>query len=178
MLVQGCHQWWPHMDWSADQVFVAWITTAASPSKIPSWRPISIANWTARLHARASTSATDWGRGICTESAPMTAPLLSQITTPSQLSCCSWKLHRQSWLCTETTLVDTSEDRVEPGQQLGHHLVNLRDPAAYQQLWRGFGSRAKSNAQGEWHSFNLPWAWKLILVYKILSPSWILHANV
>ena len=83
MLVQGCHQWWPYMDWSADQVFVAWITTTASPSKITSWRPISIVNWTARLHARASTFATDWGRGICIESAPMTAPLLSQITTPS-----------------------------------------------------------------------------------------------
>ena len=69
----------PCADWSASLFLIAWMTLAASPSNITSWRLISTANWTTRLQASVST---DWGSRIHIETAPMTAPTLSRMTTP------------------------------------------------------------------------------------------------
>ena len=60
----------------------ALIIAAESPSKVTQVRPISNANCIALRQAKTSNSAIKLPRKVGTESAPITAPLLSRITTP------------------------------------------------------------------------------------------------
>ena len=65
---------------------------SASPSNITSRRPSSWANKIALLPARASTSSTDGGKAILSDSAPITLPSWSLITTPRSTDPSSWKM--------------------------------------------------------------------------------------
>ena len=57
-------------------------TILALPSMVASKTLSSMANWTTRLHTRASTVAIEEGRGIHSTSAPITLPTKSRIITP------------------------------------------------------------------------------------------------
>ena len=63
-----------------------------SKTTYTSWRPIFRAKDIALRQAKASTSSTDGGKAILSESAPMTLPSWSLITTPRPAAAMSWKM--------------------------------------------------------------------------------------
>ena len=60
----------------------ALITTDESPSKVTFWSPSYLANWIALRQAIASTSFTDWVRGMGMGRTPITAPRQSRAMSP------------------------------------------------------------------------------------------------
>lgn len=94
------------------------IMILASPSTITSWRPSSCANKITFLPARASTSSTDGGKAILSDSAPMTPPSWSLITTPRLAAPSSWKWPHRSWLCTRKLGEETSGQVLKAGVEL------------------------------------------------------------
>ena len=72
----------PNSGWFEPPAHNALETSLASPSKVASKTLSSNANRTARLHARASTVATEEGREILSVRAPITPPMESWIITP------------------------------------------------------------------------------------------------
>ena len=69
---------------------MALVIVSESPSKTTD--PRSLAKETAFLHAIASTFSTVAGRKELSESAPITSPLESLMTTPMPAFCKSWNM--------------------------------------------------------------------------------------
>lgn len=67
-------------------------TTLESPSKMTSWRPISMAKVTDLRQAIASKSSTDGGRGTLSDSAAITKSSVFRITTPNPAQFKPWKI--------------------------------------------------------------------------------------
>ena len=120
------------MGWSALPSKSPFITICESPSKSTSCRLSSLANWTARRHASALTSATVGGRGLRMDREPMISPLWSWITNlipaelllwktaPSKLALnMAWGSGHQCWM-------------------MGVWIVTCSGSCAFRKSWRKF----------------------------------------
>ena len=143
---------WPLANWSASLFLIAWMTTTASPPNITSWRPISIANWTARLQASVSTVAIDWGSGIRIESAPMTATTLSHMTTPKPAASIE-ENKAPSKLALYRVCIEghSNEAKLKLKVSLRLHLGHRGSRATSHQLQITLGSVGQLSGQGESH---------------------------
>lgn len=83
---------WPNEARQVESVVRNLNTTSESPSKITSRSSISSAKVIDFLHASASKSSTDWGKGTCSDKAAITMPSESLMMMPKPAQLMSGKI--------------------------------------------------------------------------------------